>query len=100
MSQQIQRAGSHWAVSGNMTLETASTLLAEGMTSIAETAAGGEAAFDLAAVADVDSSGLAVLFGWQRAASAEGKALRVANPPGNLVSLAEVYGAAELLPLS
>ncbi|MDO8959043.1 MAG: STAS domain-containing protein [Rhodocyclaceae bacterium] len=100
MSQQIQRADGHWAVSGNMTLETASALLAEGVTAIAETAAGGESMFDLAAVADVDSSGLAVLFGWQRAASAAGKALRVANPPGNLVSLAEVYGAAELLPLS
>ncbi|MDO9242912.1 MAG: STAS domain-containing protein [Rhodocyclaceae bacterium] len=100
MSQQIQRAGSHWAVSGNMTLETAAALLAEGVTSIAETPAGGESVFDLATVATVDSSGLAVLFGWQRAASAEGKALLVINPPGSLVSLAEVYGATELLPLS
>jgi phospholipid transport system transporter-binding protein len=56
--------------------------------------------FDLAAVTDVDSSGLAVLFGWQRAAQAQGKTLKVTNPPASLVSLAEVYGTTELLPLS
>ncbi|MBA3031831.1 MAG: STAS domain-containing protein [Gammaproteobacteria bacterium] len=100
MSTQIQRAEGHLAVSGNMTLETASGLLANGVAAIGEAAAGAESVFDLAAVADVDSSGLAVLFGWQRAASAQGKALRVANPPDSLVSLAEVYGATELLPLS
>lgn len=96
MSQQIQRAEGRLAVSGNMTLETAPALLAEGITALVEA----ESVFDLAAVADVDSSGLAVLFGWQRAAYAQGKSLHIANPPRSLVSLAEVYGVTELLPLS
>lgn len=96
MSQQIQRAEGRLAVSGNMTLETAPALLAEGVTALVEA----ESVFDLAAVSDVDSSGLAVLFGWQRAARAQGKVLSIANPPASLVSLAEVYGVTELLPLS
>jgi phospholipid transport system transporter-binding protein len=100
MNQQIQRAEGHLVVSGNMTLETASSLLADGVAAITEAGSGAESVFDLAAVADVDSSGLAVLFGWQRAASAQGKALRVSSPPVSLVSLAEVYGTTELLPLS
>lgn len=96
MNPQIQRAEGRLAVSGSMTLETAPALLAEGVTALAEA----ESVFDLAAVADVDSSGLAVLFGWQRAARTQGKVLSVVNPPASLVSLAEVYGVTELLALS
>ncbi len=96
MSQQIQRAEGCLAVSGDMTLETAPALLAAGVAALTEA----ESVFDLAAVTEVDSSGLAVLFGWQRAAQAQGKTLKVTNPPASLVSLAEVYGTTELLPLS
>lgn len=96
MSTGIQRAGDCLAVSGGMTLQTAAALLAQGEAALA----GEELPFDLSSVEDVDSSGLAVLFGWQRAAQAQGKTLRIANPPANLISLAEVYGVADLLPLS
>ena len=58
-----------------------------------------DAVFDLAGVTDVDSSGLAVIFGWQREAKRLGKNVRIANPPHNLRSLADVYGVSELLPL-
>ncbi|MEW6165313.1 MAG: STAS domain-containing protein [Pseudomonadota bacterium] len=96
MSTAVQQADGRWLVSGGMTLETAPVLLARGL----EALASGEPQFDLSAVEAIDSSGLAVLFGWQRAASSQGKSLRIANPPRNLVSLAEVYGVAGLLPLS
>ena len=96
MSERIQSTAAGLAVSGDMTLETAPALLAEGI----EAFSVAEPVFDLAAVAEVDSSGLAVLFGWLRAAGAQGKTLRIANPPQNLLSLAEVYGVGELLPLS
>jgi phospholipid transport system transporter-binding protein len=65
-----------------------------------EAIAASEPVFDLAAVSDVDSSGLAVVFAWVRAAQARGRSIRIANPPQNLLSLAEVYGVAELLPLA
>jgi phospholipid transport system transporter-binding protein len=79
-----------------MTMETASGLLAGGVAALGK----GEPQFDLSGVADIDSSGLAVLFGWQRAAQAQGMTLRIVNPPRNLISLAEMYGVSELLPLS
>jgi phospholipid transport system transporter-binding protein len=96
MTASIQSTDDHIAVSGDMTLETATGLLASGVSALT----GGDAVFDLAAVTAVDSSGLAVLFGWQRVAQAQGKALRIENPPHNLISLAEVYGVTEILPIS
>jgi phospholipid transport system transporter-binding protein len=96
MSANIQRGENCLAVSGSMTLETAAMLLTGGLSELGT----GETMFDLAAVTDADSAGLAVLFGWQRAAQAQGKKLRVANLPASLVSLAEVYGVTDLLPSS
>ena len=77
-----------------MTMPDAKQLLAEGEAAIASSAT----SFDLAAVTEMDSSCLAVVFGWMRAAKAAGKSLRLLNPPQNLLSLAEVYGVADLLP--
>lgn len=95
MSVEVRRAGDRLTVAGCMTLETAATLFADGLAVLSE-----ELPFDLAAVTEVDSSGLAVLFGWMRAARTQGKGLRIANMPQNLASLAEVYGVSELLPQS
>lgn len=90
----IRLAGDCAEVSGPMTLSGAAALLAEGEAAISSAAS----AFDLAAVTELDSSCLAVVFGWERAAMSAGKSLRLLNPPPNLLSLAAVYGVADLLP--
>lgn len=90
----IRVAGDCAEVSGPMTMSDAASLLAEGEAAIASAAT----AFDLAAVTELDSSCLAVVFGWMRAAKAAGNSLRLINPPPNLLSLAAVYDVAELLP--
>ena len=90
----IRITGDCAEVSGPMTLSVATALLAEGEAAIA----GNASAFDLAAVTEMDSSCLAVVFGWTRAAKEAGKSLRLLNPPQNLLSLAAVYGVADLLP--
>lgn len=90
----IRITGDCAEVSGPMTLSGATALLAEGEAAIAANAS----AFDLAAVTEMDSSCLAVVFGWTRAASAAGKTLRLVNLPQSLLSLAAVYGVADLLP--
>ena len=77
-----------------MTMPGAAALLAEGEAAIAANAS----VFDLAAVTDMDSSCLAVVFGWMRAAKDGGKTLSLQSPPQNLLSLAAVYGVADLLP--
>lgn len=79
-----------------MTLDNARALLEQGSSLLKNP----QTLFDLAAVREVDSSGLAVVFGWQRAAGSQGRSIRIANPPQNLLSLAELYGVTELLPLS
>ena len=81
-------------VTSEMTLANAKELLAQGNQLIAGSVIG----FDLGAVTDVDSSGLAVLFGWLREAQRLGKTVRIVNLPQNLSSLAGVYGVSDLLP--
>ncbi len=90
----IRIADGRVEVSGPMTMAGAAVLLAEGEAAIAADAC----AFDLAAVTDLDSSSLAVVFGWMRAARDGGKVVKLLNPPQNLLSLAEVYGVSDLLP--
>jgi len=58
----------------------------------------GESEFDLSGVARCDSSAVAVVLEWQRAAKARGLALKVSGAPAGLMSLATVYGVEELLP--
>ncbi|HUW38347.1 MAG TPA: STAS domain-containing protein [Rhodocyclaceae bacterium] len=91
----IRKAGDRLEVSGAMTLPGATTLLAEGNACLD----GVETVFDLAAVTAVDSSGIAVIFGWLREAQRRGKSIHISHPPLDLLSLAEVYGVTELLPL-
>lgn len=81
-------------VASVMTLTSAKSLLEEGVRLIA----GPVTAFDLGAVTEVDSSGLAVVFGWLREAQRQGKTIRIVNLPQNLSSLAQVYGVSDLLP--
>ena len=95
MTASVERAGSRLTVVGNMTMDTAADILSQGVSGLAV----GVSEFDLSGVTEMDSSGLAVLFGWHRAAQAQGKPFRVYNPPRNLISLAEVYGVSGLLPL-
>ena len=92
----IRAGAGRLEVSGGMTLEVASRLLSEGSAAVAAH----DTVVDLAAVESVDSSALAVIFGWMRAAKQQGRALTLANPPKQLLSLAELYGVVELLPVS
>lgn len=92
----IRNTGDLLVVDGAMTLPRASALLAAG----AEAMSGSSVVFDLAAVCEVDSSAIAVVFGWMREAKRQGKTVRITNPPQDMLSLATVYGVSDLLPLA
>lgn len=92
----IRDAGDRIEVSGPLTLGKAREMLEAGNALISRP----EVTFDLAQVQEVDSSGLTIVFGWVRAARSQGKVVRISNPPQNLLSLAELYGVTELLPLA
>lgn len=94
----ISESGDRLEVSGAMTFAAAAALLEQGCGLLKDENT--QAVFDLQGVREVDSTGLALVFAWQRAAGAAGKSILIVNPPQNLVSLAELYGVTEFLPLS
>lgn len=71
-----------------MTLRTASELLLKGESCFTD---GSDKIIDLAAVEQVDSSGLAVLLEWQRLCTAAGGKLSLSGVPANLQALADLY---------
>lgn len=93
----IERNGSQYRVSVPMLIVNARALLEAGralLRSESETSV----ELDLAAVQEVDSSALAVVFGLRRSAGVREIGLRVLNPPESLLSLAELYGVSVASP--
>ena len=88
----IDGSASPYQVVTPMIYTTAAELYTRGKSLLVK----GEIVFDLAAVTNADSSALAVILGWQRAAG-EGQ-LRLVNLPASVISLAELYGVAEMMP--
>ena len=84
---------SRFALGTALTHASAKSALAAGLASIA----GGATGVDCAALVEFDSSALAVLLAWQRAAEARGSAFDIVNVPEGLASLAAVYGVDALL---
>jgi len=76
-----------------LTHASAKAALAAGLSRIAAGATG----VDCAPLTQFDSSALAVLLAWQRAAQARGQTLDVVNLPAALASLARAYGIDPLL---
>ena len=91
----IRREGERLIVSGPVTLANVGALLAEGGAQLRD----GAGAVDLAGVTELDSSLLAAALAWLREANRDGRALRFLNPPPGLVTIARLYGVAELLPI-
>ncbi|MEB0135499.1 STAS domain-containing protein [Actimicrobium sp. CCC2.4] len=82
-----------FAPARTLTFDTAKSVLEAGLGAIAT----GQQVIDLAQVERVDSSAVAVLLAWQRAARERGVPLRFSNPSVSLSSLANLYGVADLL---
>jgi phospholipid transport system transporter-binding protein len=57
----------------------------------------GDARFDLSAVKRCDSSAVALMLAWQRAAHARGLHLELEGAPASLCSLATLYGVNTLI---
>lgn len=83
-------------VSGNLTMALVGALLQEGL----KTQVDDNLEIDLSGIEKVDSSGVSLMLAWQREAQRGKINLRFSHVPQNLVSLAQLYGVAELLSLS
>lgn len=82
-----------FATGTTLTHASAKSALESGLQRIAA----GATSVDCAPLAQFDSSALAVLIAWQRAAQARGAALDIVNLPAGLASLAQAYGVDALL---
>jgi phospholipid transport system transporter-binding protein len=82
-----------FATGAALTHDSAKAALAAGLQRIAA----GATAVDCTPLAQFDSSALAVLLAWQRAASSRGVTLDIVHLPAGLAALARAYGVDALL---
>ncbi|MES2898435.1 MAG: STAS domain-containing protein [Pseudomonadota bacterium] len=76
-----------------LTVQNATAALGQGIAAIKA----GQTVFDLGSVVTADSSAVAVLLAWKRAARKGGVALSYVNVPAGLQSLAALYGVDDFL---
>ena len=91
----IQREGERLIIKAPLVMANASGLLEAGRCALQP----GEQVFDLSEVTEADSSALAVMLGWLRAATLSRSTVKFAHIPPGVRSLAELYGVSGLLPL-
>lgn len=91
----IERQGVRLIVKAPPVMQNARGLLEAGRSALQA----GEQVFDFSEVTEADSSALAVMLGWLRAASLSQSIVKFANIPTGVRSLAELYGVTDLLPL-
>lgn len=80
-------------VSGPINLSNVVALLAEGKDRFTAPVV----SVDLVGVTEVDSTAVSLLLEWRREAGRHGRRIEFVNLPGNLTSLAKLYGVTELL---
>ena len=90
----IEREGDRLVVRGRLTIATVPTLFETGLQHLSKE----DLLVDLTRVEAVDSAAVSMLLGWARAAQRGNRELRVVGLPDDLLSLARLYGVAELLP--
>ena len=90
----IRRDGDRLYLSGPVTLANVASLLEQARAPLAE----GVREVDLGEVTDVDSSLLAALLAWLRESKSSGRPLSFSRLPPDLLTLAQLYGVAQLLP--
>jgi len=91
----ISRDGDRFQVSGRLTIDVVTALYNSGLPPKGKSAL----VVDLGKVEAVDSAAVSLLLSWQRRAQRDRVSLCFSNVPDNLMSLARMYGVAELIPL-
>ena len=81
-------------VDGSLNIETVPAIFDTGLRHLA----GEDFQVDFSQVTSVDSAAVSMLLGWIRTAQRIRRDLRVKGLPEDLLSLARLYGVAELLP--
>jgi phospholipid transport system transporter-binding protein len=93
VSEVLSPVVSRFESGATLTHASATAALAAGLQRIAAGANG----VDCAPLTQFDSSALAVLLAWERAAQARGATFEIVNLPAGLASLAQAYGVDTLI---
>ena len=90
---QIVQIDNRWELAGDILIDNANTLLMEskGLSISSNTQV------DFANVAEIDTAAISLILEWQRRAITENQQLKFVNLPGNLISLTQLYGVADLV---
>jgi phospholipid transport system transporter-binding protein len=92
----ITLQNNQWYVSGDILVDNANAVLNDSNAlEITD-----NLQIDLSAVNDVDTAALSILIQWQKRALAANKVVKFNKLPKNLISLAELYGVTDFIPLS
>lgn len=92
MAELIQQ-GKQWRISGNVLMADAQSLLDQSSALSMD----GEVEIDFAAVTDVDTVALSLMFEWQRRAEKNNSKVTYSHLPPNLISLANLYGVTDFI---
>lgn len=90
----IVRDGEWMVVQGSLNMDTVPKLFESGLKQLA----GEDLNVDFSQVESVDSAAVGMLLGWARSAQRLQHVLRVKGLPEELLSLAHLYGVADMLP--
>lgn len=91
----IERDGDSLRVSGRLAMDTVAALFDTAL----QPNGNATLVIDFARVESVDSAAVSLLLSWLRRAQRNNVTLSFSNVPDNLLSLARLYGVAEMLPL-
>jgi phospholipid transport system transporter-binding protein len=92
-----RRAEGLWELSGDITLANVPALYQNAAVLVQSA---GEITIDMAPVARIDSSSIALMLSWRRAAKAARRSLVFRNVPPQVLAVARLCGVLELLPLA
>ena len=90
---QIEQINHSWNLNGDVLIATVSSILAASKSLNMQE----NITIDFAQVKDIDTAAISLILEWQRRALKENQLLKLANLPVNLLSLAQLYGVAELI---
>ena len=90
----IEREDGRLVMRGRLTIATVPALFEAGLQYLNSE----DLEVDFSQVEAVDSAAVSMLLGWLRAAQRNQRTLRVTGLPEDLLSLARLYGVADLLP--
>jgi len=90
----IERDDGRLVVRGRLTIATVPAIFETGLHHLTSE----DLLVDFSQIEAVDSAAVSMLLGWLRAARRSQRTLRITGLPDDLLSLAHLYGVADLLP--